>query len=97
AWEDERERSLDDVMDRAASRVMLVVGPEGGLEESEIRMLRRVGAASFSLGPRPMRAELAATAALSALMHARGELVPRPVARLGGDEGVTDKVPGKEV
>lgn len=77
AWEDERERPLADVMNREAAQVLLVVGPEGGLEEREVGLLRRSGAASFSLGPRTMRAEVAATVAVSALMYARGELAPR--------------------
>jgi len=53
--------------------VGLVIGPEGGFDEGEIGMLREAGARVITLGPRILRAETAAIAALAALMAGAGE------------------------
>lgn len=52
----------------------LIVGPEGGMEESEGDALRSLGATSVSMGPRVLRTETAGLAALSVLLHLAGEL-----------------------
>ena len=51
--------------------VSLVVGPEGGLSAEEIETARRHDAATVSLGPRILRAETAAIAAVATLVAAR--------------------------
>lgn len=51
----------------AAARVIVVVGPEGGLTDGELARLRGGGAATVGLGPTVLRAEHAAAAALAAL------------------------------
>ncbi|MFO7638859.1 MAG: RsmE family RNA methyltransferase [bacterium] len=76
AWEQENEQAFGDVLDRTVERVMLVIGPEGGFEEAEVGMFKQAGAKTFSLGPRPMRAELAGVVAVSALLFALGEMMP---------------------
>lgn len=47
--------------------VVLVVGPEGGISESELALLRDAGAQVARLGPTVLRASTAAAAAISAL------------------------------
>ncbi len=54
--------------------VALVVGPEGGLAREEVVALRQSGGVSVTLGPRVLRTETAALAALAVLLHRRGEL-----------------------
>jgi len=43
----------------------LVIGPEGGFAPDEIEWLSAAGAKVFSLGPRRLRSETAALAALA--------------------------------
>ncbi|MGC4932822.1 16S rRNA (uracil(1498)-N(3))-methyltransferase [Gordonia sp. DT30] len=50
-----------------ASAIMLVVGPEGGLDDSEIADLTALGARSVILGPEVLRTSTAASVALGAL------------------------------
>lgn len=52
--------------------VMVIVGPEGGLTETEIDTLESVGARSARMGPSVMRASTAGTVALGAIMVALG-------------------------
>ena len=74
---DEEERTLG--LSEAASvdaraPLALVVGPEGGLERTEVEALRELGATSVSLGPLVLRTETAALAALAVLRHREGLL-----------------------
>ncbi|MGE0545387.1 MAG: 16S rRNA (uracil(1498)-N(3))-methyltransferase [Dehalococcoidia bacterium] len=55
--------------------VTLFVGPEGGLTPDEVRRSIDAGAAAVTLGPRILRAETAALAALSILVDARQRAV----------------------
>src|SRR6478736_3994111 len=54
--------------------VWLVIGPEGGWDEGELREMRQEGFLAVTLGPRILRAETAAIAALSVLQSRLGEL-----------------------
>ncbi len=56
----------------------LLVGPEGGLDEEEIRAAELAGFIRCRLGPRVLRTETAALAALAALQFARGDLGAGP-------------------
>lgn len=55
-------------------RVILLIGPEGGLAGNEIEAAVRTGFSSVQLGPRILRTETAALAALAALQHYFGDL-----------------------
>lgn len=55
-------------------RVLLLVGPEGGLSESERNLAARVGFMGLKLGPRILRTETAALVALSLLQSQWGDL-----------------------
>lgn len=50
-----------------AEEIMLVVGPEGGLDDSEIAALIAIGATSVLLGPEVLRTSSAAAVALGAI------------------------------
>lgn len=67
AWEEEPELRLSAAVPIGADAVSLVIGPEGGLTAEEVEVARRAGAAIVSLGPRPLRAETAAIAAVAEL------------------------------
>lgn len=54
--------------------VLVVIGPEGGLTESEIESMKDAGFQSATLGPRIMRAETAALAALTLVQYLFGDL-----------------------
>ena len=52
----------------------LLIGPEGGLTDSEIALARTAGFAPRALGPRILRTETAAIAAIAILQAACGDL-----------------------
>ena len=51
----------------SATRILVVVGPEGGVSDAEIDALTRAGARAVVLGPEVLRTSTAATVALAAL------------------------------
>ena len=53
---------------------VLVIGPEGGLGDGDIRMLEEHGFLGLRLGPRILRTETAGLTALSALQACHGDL-----------------------
>jgi 16S rRNA (uracil1498-N3)-methyltransferase len=57
-----------------ARRIELLVGPEGGLEDAERELALAVGYRACRLGPRVLRSETAAVAALAVLQSAAGDL-----------------------
>jgi 16S rRNA (uracil1498-N3)-methyltransferase len=58
----------------AVNAVTLLVGPEGGLSDSERQQCEEKGFRSMSLGPRILRTETAALAAIAVLQAYRGDL-----------------------
>lgn len=57
----------------AATQVCVLVGPEGGWEDSERRAAQVAGFASMALGPRVLRTETAGAAVLAALQAVWGD------------------------
>ena len=57
----------------ARGPVVLAAGPEAGFEEAEEQLLERAGFAAVRLGPRVLRTETAALAALAALNALAGD------------------------
>ena len=57
----------------AEGPALILVGPEGGFTEEERQLVRGSGASAISLGPRILRAETAALAALTAFMALAGD------------------------
>jgi 16S rRNA (uracil1498-N3)-methyltransferase len=56
------------------NELLIAIGPEGGLTELELELLERKGFATVSLGPRTLRTETAAAAALAVLQARWGDL-----------------------
>lgn len=54
--------------------VAFIVGPEGGITPEERKAVEEAGGARLSLGPRILRTETVALAALSVALHLQGEL-----------------------
>ena len=52
----------------------LVIGPEGGLERSEVAALTAAGGHCLSLGPRILRTETAGMAALAMILYELGDM-----------------------
>ena len=60
-------------MSNVSSRVLLLVGPEGGLSPAERLDARNAGFSAVRLGPRVLRTETAALAALAAMQALWGD------------------------
>ena len=78
-WEGERATGIRAALSEAGreamrSGVSVFVGPEGGLTADEIEDAKSRGIASVSLGPRVLRSETAAMAAVAAIQYELGEL-----------------------
>lgn len=79
-WEDEAStapgigEALDAACVTGASSVLVVVGPEGGFEESEVEAMRAVGAVTVSLGDTVLRTETAAVVAVALVSYELGVL-----------------------
>ena len=71
AYEDENTVSLKQALRAAAlpRTIALLIGPEGGLEEGEVRQLVQAGAVSVSLGKRILRTETAGLAMLAQTLY----------------------------
>ena len=67
AWESEVLAKLQDAVPQT-EKLSLVIGPEGGLSMEEIAIARTHEAVTVSLGPRNLRSETAAIAAVSQVM-----------------------------
>ena len=61
-------------LEPAPGPILLVIGPEGGLDDAEIEQLREAGFLNLRLGPRVLRTETAAVTALSILQANLGDL-----------------------
>src|SRR5207249_5356651 len=66
-----------------SSMFLVCIGPEGGWDPSEVESATRAGFRTFSLGPRILRAETAAVAALAIFQYLLGDLGP---SRMTSDE-----------
>jgi 16S rRNA (uracil1498-N3)-methyltransferase len=56
------------------SKAIILIGPEGGFEEREIRDAVDAGFTSYSLGPRILRAETAAVSACALIQYLLGDM-----------------------
>jgi 16S rRNA (uracil1498-N3)-methyltransferase len=57
-----------------AGTVAIFIGPEGGFAPSEVEEAKAAGVAPVTLGPRTLRAETAAVAALTMALYEMGEM-----------------------
>lgn len=71
AYELENKTSLKKVLlkNTFAKTVNIFIGPEGGIDDSEIDALKKSGAISVTLGPRILRTETAPLAVLSNIIY----------------------------
>jgi len=67
-------RLVKDIDKKNIVKVAIIIGPEGGFEESEILKLTEVGARIVTLGPRILRTETAGFTCLSLIMYELGDL-----------------------
>lgn len=73
-WENESTTTLHDLDLRAAERVLLLIGPEGGFTRQEADSALEHGFLPVSLGPRILRAETAAMTAMAIVQFLLGNL-----------------------
>ncbi|MDP2719938.1 MAG: 16S rRNA (uracil(1498)-N(3))-methyltransferase [Dehalococcoidia bacterium] len=80
-WEEEKQTSLHSVLENwkmnqptQTGELSVYIGPEGGIEPSEIETARQEGIIPVSLGPRVLRAETAAIASVTAVLYHLGDL-----------------------
>lgn len=75
AYEDEKQNKLRNEIEKLKQKgtnnlkIAIVIGPEGGMEEAEVQMLREKGAKIVTLGNRILRTETVALNILSILMY----------------------------
>ena len=73
-YENERATTLRMAMEEGSfTSVSLLTGPEGGLEEKEVKQAQDAGLQVCTLGKRILRCETAPLCGLSAVMYAAGE------------------------
>jgi 16S rRNA (uracil1498-N3)-methyltransferase len=77
-WEEEQKASLSgalaDCNFASGARIQILVGPEGGFTEEEVRLARNYGIRTITLGPRILRAETAGVVAAAIILHEAGEM-----------------------
>ncbi|WP_027338649.1 16S rRNA (uracil(1498)-N(3))-methyltransferase [Halonatronum saccharophilum] len=75
-WEDEEVKGLKETLveNKEVKKIMIVVGPEGGLSSKEVEAFKEIGGRSVTLGPRILRTETAGLATLSMVLYELGEL-----------------------
>jgi len=74
-YEGERKSGLKALLKNCQARaILLLIGPEGGFSDGEVALCRQHGVQTVSVGPRILRTETAALAALSIVMYECGDL-----------------------
>lgn len=78
AWEGDRHTALPAFFSDPPGAICLVMGPEGGLHDDDLRVLHQHQFMTFSLGSRILRGETAALAAMAITQYFTGTLQPEP-------------------
>lgn len=74
-YEAERENTLGAwLTETSGDAFTALIGPEGGFTPAEAEMAKRTDVAPVTLGPRILRAETAAVAAMAIVQHVKGDL-----------------------
>ncbi|MCP3921496.1 MAG: 16S rRNA (uracil(1498)-N(3))-methyltransferase [Desulfobacterales bacterium] len=71
-WENEKGNFFD--REKKAKKILIIIGPEGGFSEGEIRKTDLFGFTKTTLGPRILKAETAAIAATTLTQYFFGDL-----------------------
>ncbi len=71
AWESEHQKKLDDLLrEHRAEKIAVMIGPEGGFAEEEVKQAAGAGFQPVTLGKRILRMETAAVVAAALVLHA---------------------------
>lgn len=77
-YENERNQGIKNMIaslgEKKINTIAIMVGPEGGFEEEEIKKLKEIGAYIVTLGPRILRTETAGFVCSSLLMYELGDI-----------------------
>lgn len=74
-YEDEKQQSIKTVLSNIKNKkIHLIIGPEGGFEDTEIERLKEIGANIVTLGPRILRTETAGLVASTMIFYELGDL-----------------------
>jgi 16S rRNA (uracil1498-N3)-methyltransferase len=73
-WEEGGPTAREFLVGRHPQRLLVMIGPEGGLSTEEVDRARSLGFTVLSLGPLILRAETAALAALSIVQYELGNI-----------------------
>jgi 16S rRNA (uracil1498-N3)-methyltransferase len=75
-WENESSLLTEDLAskDNPVKKILLMLGPEGGFTDQEIKRLQNSGFISAGLGPRILRAETATSAAVTLVQYLYGDM-----------------------
>ncbi|ATZ21525.1 RsmE family RNA methyltransferase [Mesoplasma tabanidae] len=69
AWEEEKNMELKTYLSQDFNSISFIIGCEGGIDVSEIKILHEIGFKNVSLGTNILRAETAPTYVLSSLIY----------------------------
>ncbi|AGB41806.1 RNA methyltransferase, RsmE family [Halobacteroides halobius DSM 5150] len=74
-WEDEDTTGIKEVMqEQNVSKVVILIGPEGGFSQSEVNQAKKIGFKPVSLGARILRTETAGITAVALAQYELGDL-----------------------
>ena len=73
-WEDADMKPTPLKRTSRPGRIMILIGPEGGFSEQEMKMAEKRNFMALSLGPRILRAETAAVSACTLAQHIFGDM-----------------------
>jgi 16S rRNA (uracil1498-N3)-methyltransferase len=73
-WEKASQRLDTLKKDPSNLKIIILIGPEGGFSETEMKMSKEKGFLSYSLGPRILRAETASISSCTLLQHIFGDI-----------------------
>ncbi|MBI5400464.1 16S rRNA (uracil(1498)-N(3))-methyltransferase [Candidatus Saganbacteria bacterium] len=73
-WELEKERTLKNILNKKKpAQILILIGPEGGFSQTEVKLAQAASFISITLGPRILRAETAGLAALAMINYQFGQ------------------------
>lgn len=78
-FEGEERTPLKDILNKDASDVTIIIGPEGGFSKEEVDLARSKGVHTAGLGPLILRVETAAIAAITLVQEMTGYFERMPV------------------